>query len=190
MKKLILKAEETLIAYAKKYKCSDLCHYILSNPKFALWSGSAHKHVHHYGKGGLILHTTEVTKLAEVIAKNCGHTVNMEILITACIFHDYGKLEDYASDDKKLRNWHSTTHKYHIHHISRSALFFEECALKLNKPKAFKDAVLHCILSHHGFREWGSPVAPQTREAIILHEADNLSARLDDVDKPKPYFKK
>jgi 23S rRNA maturation-related 3'-5' exoribonuclease YhaM len=38
------------------------------------------------------------------------------------------------------------------------------------------DSVSHCILSHHGRKEWGSPVEPKTPEAWILHAADMLSA--------------
>jgi 23S rRNA maturation-related 3'-5' exoribonuclease YhaM len=45
------------------------------------------------------------------------------------------------------------------------------------------DNIIHNILSHHGKREYGSPVSPATKEAWILHQADNLSARLDDCDK-------
>jgi 23S rRNA maturation-related 3'-5' exoribonuclease YhaM len=40
-----------------------------------------------------------------------------------------------------------------------------------------RDAVIHCMLSHHGRREWGSPVEPVTPEAYILHVADMLSSR-------------
>jgi 23S rRNA maturation-related 3'-5' exoribonuclease YhaM len=43
--------------------------------------------------------------------------------------------------------------------------------------------ITHNILSHHGMREWGSPVAPATKEAWILHLCDNMSARLDDCNK-------
>jgi 23S rRNA maturation-related 3'-5' exoribonuclease YhaM len=46
-----------------------------------------------------------------------------------------------------------------------------------------QDNITHNILSHHGQRAYGSPVFPATREAWVLHLADNLSARLDDCDK-------
>ena len=37
----------------------------------------------------------------------------------------------------------------------------------------------HLILSHHGQREWGAVEEPHTIEAIALHQADLLSARLN-----------
>jgi 3'-5' exoribonuclease len=35
----------------------------------------------------------------------------------------------------------------------------------------------HCILSHHGKKEWGSPVLPSTREAVLVHQMDQIQAR-------------
>jgi len=37
--------------------------------------------------------------------------------------------------------------------------------------------VQHLILSHHGRREYGSPVLPATPEALALHHLDNLDAK-------------
>ena len=37
--------------------------------------------------------------------------------------------------------------------------------------------MLHCILSHHGELQNGSPVVPKTLEAIVLHHIDNLDAQ-------------
>jgi 23S rRNA maturation-related 3'-5' exoribonuclease YhaM len=74
-----------------------------------------------------------------------------------------------------------------IHHISRSGLVWCQAAQNAGWNQPDIDEVWHCILSHHGMKEWGSPVAPQTRMAWLLHLADGLSARLDDFDKRKPF---
>ena len=37
------------------------------------------------------------------------------------------------------------------------------------------------VLSHHGNLEFGSPVRPATREALILHLADNADAKLKEI---------
>jgi 3'-5' exoribonuclease len=39
----------------------------------------------------------------------------------------------------------------------------------------YRDTVAHAILAHHGRHEWGSPVAPATPEATVIHFADMLS---------------
>ena len=45
-------------------------------------------------------------------------------------------------------------------------------------PEDLRLCILHLILSHHGEREFGSPVTPITPEAVILHYLDNLDAKL------------
>ena len=40
----------------------------------------------------------------------------------------------------------------------------------------------HIVISHHGMREKGSPVVPMTREAIIVHYCDDMTARVAAVD--------
>jgi 3'-5' exoribonuclease len=37
-------------------------------------------------------------------------------------------------------------------------------------------------VAHHGMREKGSPVVPQTREAIIVHYCDDMTARIGAID--------
>ena len=36
----------------------------------------------------------------------------------------------------------------------------------------------HSILSHHGELEYGSPKRPKTKEAFLLHCADDLDAKM------------
>jgi 23S rRNA maturation-related 3'-5' exoribonuclease YhaM len=70
-----------------------------------------------------------------------------------------------------------------IHHISRSAIIWAEAASRLyTNYSKYYEPVLHAILAHHGFREAGSPVAPKTRVAWLVHLCDNISARMDDAD--------
>ena len=44
-------------------------------------------------------------------------------------------------------------------------------------PEKLRLELLHCILSHHGELQNGSPVTPKTIEAIVLHHIDNLDAQ-------------
>ena len=41
----------------------------------------------------------------------------------------------------------------------------------------------HVILSHHGNREFGSPVEPHIVEAQILNEIDQLDAKMYVIEK-------
>jgi 3'-5' exoribonuclease len=50
-------------------------------------------------------------------------------------------------------------------------------------PADRAEAILHVVLSHHGTLEHGSPVVPCTREATLVHFADNLGGRLGSFDR-------
>ena len=50
-------------------------------------------------------------------------------------------------------------------------------------PPDTAQALLHIILSHHGSLEHGSPVIPCTREATLVHMADNLGGKLGSFDR-------
>ena len=39
--------------------------------------------------------------------------------------------------------------------------------------------LLHLVASHHGLLEYGSPVLPKVPEALILHHADNVDAKME-----------
>ena len=46
----------------------------------------------------------------------------------------------------------------------------------------YHEDVLHAVLAHHGTREAGSPVAPKSRVAWLVHLCDGISARMYDAD--------
>jgi 3'-5' exoribonuclease len=50
----------------------------------------------------------------------------------------------------------------------------------LNVNEETKTKLVHMILSHHGQKElgWGSTVDPLIPEAVALHHADDISAKI------------
>ncbi len=137
-------------------------------------SAPAAINVHHAYKGGLLEHTLNVTKICEDMSKYYP-SVNKDLLITGAIFHDIGKIEEYAFKDGIVKTdtgemlghvaigWHMVKKK-----IEEIPGFNEDIRLKLE----------HMILSHHGEMEWGSPVLPKIPEALILHFVDNLDSKM------------
>lgn len=164
-------------------------------PQFEYWSGSHKPDYHHYGQGGLIQHTSEVIDLGLhtlPLLHRIGEVDEIEFFLSA-LFHDTGKMYDYTSTDEQNNNWVPKEHKRLIHHIPRSLLIWHDIIAKYPElNNQYHDRVAHNILSHHGSREFGSPVAPKTKEAWLLHLCDGISARMDDADRidlvNKPYL--
>lgn len=185
---------ETAIKYIHKTADELGIGYIASevtaDPRFPVWSGSSRKEQHHYGKHGLVRHTAEVIQLCLANNALMGESISKRELFLAALFHDCGKMWDYDW-------WYSTSHKRKIHHISRSAIQWNLAAEKwdLAKPATIEDfvksidvdEVTHAILAHHGQRAWGSPVAPKSGLAWMLHLCDGISARMNDCDTWDPY---
>lgn len=152
---------------------------IINCKNFFVWSGSSKPYQHHYGKHGLIIHTAEVIDTCIVNSNNLDAGIDKKELFYAALFHDLGKMRDYSPvDGTDYHEWESAPHKRHIHHISRSAIMWHDFATKNNISE---DTVLHAILAHHGQREWGSPVGPNTKLAWMLHLCDGISARMCDA---------
>lgn len=160
---------------------------LLKDERFTVWSGSDNPVKHHYGKAGLVIHTAEVMQIGLTTAEVLGFKFDAREWFFSSLFHDVGKMHDYAPiPGTDYQQWQATEHKRLIHHISRSALIWSEYVgrnPKSNVYVGYHERVTHAILAHHGQREWGSPVAPKTRIAWLLHLCDNISARMNDCDK-------
>ena len=167
--------------YAQGFESNDLqviIERMISREEFARAPGST-KH-HHAYTGGLAEHTLEVVEYCNTSAKIAGMELNYDILIGAAIIHDWAKIYDYGlvndPDNPGAQKWANMPYKFGIHHIAGShAEFYRQAYTVLHLPTM--RAIEHCILSHHGRRDWGSPVEPSTPEALILHHADNWSAK-------------
>ena len=136
---------------------------------------SAAKSVHHGFIGGLLEHTLGVTKLCDFFA-NTYPLINRDLLLTAAMFHDMGKLielsgfpeNDYTDAGQLLG------HIYIGAHIVENA-----CDGIEGFPSQLKRELIHCILAHHGELEYGSPKKPALVEAFALNFADNVDAKFE-----------
>lgn len=147
---------------------------------------AALKH-HHAYTGGLAVHTKEVLDYGLAIGAQFP-AFNRDIFITAALWHDYAKTVEYvevsSEEQEELgglttyrEDWfRSRTPEATLGHILTGAQWCYHHATRLGVPADLRDAVIHCLLSHHGRKDWGSPVEPATLEALVLHQADMLSA--------------
>lgn len=136
---------------------------------------AAKRHHHNY-KGGLLAHTNEVVEICKTIA-TIYEEMDSDLLITGAILHDIGKIETYDYRTEKIdMNSKGTM----LEHIFIGGYLVKECMETLKISEKTQTDLLHLILSHHGDVElgWGSSVNPKTPEAIALHQADDMSAKI------------
>ncbi|MBQ8548157.1 MAG: HD domain-containing protein [Lachnospiraceae bacterium] len=153
--------------------------YFKEDPKFKemFLSHSAAKTMHHKFVGGLLEHTVSVTKLCAYLADNYP-VLDRDLLLTAAMFHDMGKLSEISAFPEN----DYTDAGQLLGHIYIGADWLSK---RMDKLGGFtvkrKNELLHCILSHHGELEYGSPKKPALAEALALSMADNLDAKLAGV---------
>jgi 3'-5' exoribonuclease len=135
----------------------------------------AAKRVHHAYLGGLAVHTLSVLRLLENI-RSVYDFVNSDLLFTAGIVHDIGKIYEY--EYKKSIDL-SNRGRLLGHIVIGSEMVAERIARMPGFPEDLKLKLMHMILSHHGETEWGSPKQPLFPEALILHFVDNLDAKIE-----------
>ena len=128
---------------------------------------------HHNRIGGLIEHTLSLCRLCRILARLYPEA-DRDLLIAGAILHDIGKVEEYRydtfidySDRGRL-----------VGHITLGAQWVAGRAAGIDGfPPDLLDRLIHLILSHQA--EHGSPVQPSTREAFLLHYADQIDSKMD-----------
>ena len=95
------------------------------------------------------------------------------LALSLCVYNVYDTFRAYYAQ-KRIMEKYST--------LKSSSGIVPDYILNLDMdmPEELQTQVLHLILSHHGAvrNGWGSPVDPKTPEAIALHHADDLDAKV------------
>lgn len=133
---------------------------------------------HHEYTNGLLYHTLSMANLAEMIASYYPQ-VDRDMLISGVLLHDIGKTIELSGP--MIAKY--TKEGRLIGHISIMHSIVRENAEKLMISDEKRILVEHMILAHHGKQEFGSPVLPLTREALLLHMIDDMDAKMTILDK-------
>lgn len=147
----------------------------LSNSEFMekFRTGVASKIIHHSYLGGLMEHTLSVCKIVDFLSGHYPGT-DRDILIAGAFLHDIGKLRELNSGPETGYTDTGTL----IGHMVLGAQMVRDRIRDLPEfPEELETEIIHTVLSHQGEYEWGAPVLPMTREALIIHFADNMDAK-------------
>jgi len=138
-------------------------------------NASAAKNIHHGFIGGLLEHTLGVVRLCHIYTKAYSF-LDRDLLITAAILHDIGKLDELSAFPEN----DYTDEGQLIGHITiGTEMIHDACSGIEGFPKELEIQLKHCILSHHGELEYGSPKKPALAEAVALSLADLTDARME-----------
>ncbi len=145
--------------------------------RFAL--APAAKSMHHAYLGGLLEHSLAVATLVSRLSESYGD-LNRDLLVVGAILHDIGKISEFIYD---LSIDYSIPGRL-VGHMVLGVEILEE---KIRHLRGFPtdEALLlkHLILSHHGDPSTGAVKLPMTREALVLHFADDLDAKMNSVSR-------
>jgi 3'-5' exoribonuclease len=134
----------------------------------------AAKVMHHAYLGGLLEHVISLCGLAKLAAAHYPE-LDLDLLLTAAILHDVGKLDELCYD----RAISYTVEGQLLGHIMME---FETVSKAMDAIEGFpadlKTVVQHLLISHHGEYEFGSPKLPMIREALVFHYLDDLDSKL------------
>src|SRR5579859_6536241 len=170
-KQLLAEADSIKNPWLKKLNTS-----ILNDPQVAprYKRAPAAKVMHHAYLGGLLEHVIGLCGLAHQIAEHYPE-LDLDPLLTACILHDVGKLDELCYD----RTIGYTTEGQLLGHIVMEIETVANAIAKIEAfPPALKTVVQHLLISHHGQYDFGSPKLPMIREALVFHYMDDLDSKL------------
>jgi len=124
--------------------------------------------------GGLVYHTLNVLDHC-LVAWEHYREMDRDLLTAGAILHDIGKVRSF----RVTTNINQTEEGILLGHL---VIGMEMVRSKISEipdfPADKQNKLLHIILSHHGRKEWGSPVEPATPEAQTVHLADDFDAKL------------
>ena len=134
--------------------------------------------VHHEFGSGIIHHSLFMADVADAIAKIYTQ-VDRDILVAGALLHDIGKTIEYENPIAPVQ----TAEGKLCGHVAIGYAEFKHVVDELDIKSEVPLLLEHMILSHHGSLEFGSPVMPATREALLLSEIDMLDSRQMILDK-------
>ena len=153
--------------------CSRLLEYFINKYSSQLFIYPAGVSVHHEYSSGLLMHLTSMAELGDFLAKKYA-PVNRDLLITGILLHDIGKLIELEGPVV----YHYSTEGKLLGHISIMVAEIRIAAKELNITSEVPMLLEHMVLSHHDKPEFGSPISPMIKEALLLTYIDNLDSKM------------
>ncbi len=158
---------------------------LLQEHRQALLTLPAATHNHHAYVGGYLEHVLSVTRTCVYLADKYAEQyadmqppLDKDLVVAGGILHDIGKLREIEEHPTGARY---TAAGSLIGHILQGRDIVREAAAGRDLPGDLMLRLEHIIVSHQRLPEWGSPKPPMTPEALLVHFADDMDAKMNMV---------
>ncbi len=138
----------------------------------------AAKSVHHSFLSGLLMHTSNMLKMADFLAGLYAEIIDRSLLLTGTLLHDFAKEREFVFSDLGIVTDYSTKGQLLGHLVMGAQEAAEVCA-EVGVPEEKSVLLQHLILSHHGEPEFGAAVRPMCAEAELLSYIDLIDSRME-----------
>ncbi len=142
----------------------------------------AAKSNHHAVRGGYLEHVLSVTRTCVYLAEKYATLydgmvppLDKDLVIAGGVLHDIGKVRELEATSTGAIY---TPAGSLIGHILQGRDMVREAVEKFPIDAEKLLRLEHIIVAHQRLPEWGSPKPPMTPEALIVHHADDLDAKL------------
>lgn len=142
------------------------------------WPAASGKH--HAYPGGYLEHVSAVTRTAVFLAESYQRAyaelaLSKDLVVAGAILHDIGKLVELDGHEEGSEY---TPAGRLLGHMLLGRDLLRDFAREI--PGLDDETLLrleHIVITHQGRPEWGSPLAPCTPEAFLVHMADSVDAQ-------------
>ena len=167
-----------LVASIKDKDCKSILDYFIKKFGEKIFVSPAAASVHHEFASGLLMHSVSLAEHANYFTSYYPN-INRDLLVTGALLHDFGKMIELEGP---------AVYKYSLEgkligHISIMCAEIRKAAEELKIESEVPLLLEHMILSHHGHLEFGSPVLPLTKEALLLSMVDLIDSKMMIVSK-------
>lgn len=147
--------------------------YAENREKLLIWPAA--KTMHHNIRGGLLYHVYRML-LAAGAAISAYPETDTEMILAGVALHDIGKLQEMTAGELGCGEY--TADGTLFGHLFLGMQMVSDCGNRLGCDEKTVKHLMHIIASHHGKREFGAIMPPQTVEAYVVSELDMLDAQL------------
>ena len=155
---------------------------ILEKYREVLLSIPAAKYNHHAQVGGFLEHVLSVAKTCAYLAQKYDELypdmqppLHKGLVVAGGVLHDIGKIRELRQTPTGAEYTAAGTL---IGHVLQGRDMIREMAVEHPLDEEILLRLEHIIVAHQRLPEWGSPKPPMTPEALIVHHADDLDAKL------------